>query len=258
MVDWDAGKYETVAAEVAPVAAVVVEMAEIVAGDDVLDLGCGTGNAALLAAAAGGHVVGVDGAPRLLSVARDHAQVSGVDLDLRRGDLLALPLGDALIDVVVSVFGITYAPDPGAALREVRRVLRPGGRALLSAWVPAGPIDAMLNVSNRVVRRITDAPARPRFAWSDPAVLGPPAAEAGLALRSTTPGQLAIRAESPEAYVAAGTEHPLAMAVRPAVERAGADAELREAMTAVVRQANEDPAAFLVHSPYVVHLLSAS
>jgi len=94
----------------------------------------------------------------------------------RPGDLLALPLEDASVDVVVSVFGIIYTADPGAAFREVRRVLRPGGRVLFSAWKPAGPIDAMLRVFSGIVGRITDAPGRPSFAWSDPAVVGPPAA----------------------------------------------------------------------------------
>ncbi len=258
MVDWGAGHYETVAEELAPAAVVVVDLAAIAPGDDVLDLACGTGNAALLAAAAGACVVAVDGAPRLLSVARGRAARSGVELDLRPGDLLVLPLGDATIDVVVSVFGIIFAPDPAPALREVRRVLRPGGRALLSAWVPAGPIDAMLGACNRVMARISRAPGRSRFAWSDPAALGPVAAEAGLAVRSTTAHALTIRAASPEAYVAAGQEHPMAVAARPAVDRAGAGAELREAMTAALREGNEDPAGFLVHSPYVVHELRVS
>jgi hypothetical protein len=82
------------------------------------------------------------------------------------------------------------------------------------------------------------------------------AAAAGLVLQSTTDCRLAIRAASPEAYVEAGQQHPMALAGRPAVERAGAEGELRQGMTAVLREANEDPGAFLVHSPYVVHQLS--
>jgi SAM-dependent methyltransferase len=258
MVDWGAGRYETVAAELDPAAAVVVQLAAVASGEGVLDLGCGTGNAALRAAAAGAHVVAVDAAPRLLSVARARARDACLQVDVRPGDLLAVPLEDGAVDVVVSVFGIIYAPDPGAALREVRRVLRPGGRALVSAWVPAGPIDAMLRVFNRIVGRITDAPSRPPFAWFDPAIVGPLAGEAALTLRSTATRELPIRAESPEAYVVAGEHHPMAVAVRPAVERAAARAELRAEMTAVVSGANEDPAAFLVHSPYVVHVLDAA
>jgi SAM-dependent methyltransferase len=257
MIDWGAGSYETTAAELEPVAHAVVQRALLSAGDDVVDLACGTGNAALLAAARGARVVGVDAAPRLLEVAHRRAQAQGVEVDLRRGDLLALPVDDAAADVVLSVFGVIFAPEPGLSLREIARVLRPGGRILLSAWVPAGPIDAMLGAMSRVVGRITQAPRPQRFAWFDPDAVGPLAGDVGLALVDTTSGELPIRGESPEAYVAAGRQHPMALAVRPLIERAGVESEVREAMTAVVREANEDPAGFLIHSPYVVHELRA-
>jgi len=83
MVDWGAGKYETTAVELEPVARAVVEQAALIAGEDVLDLACGTGNSALLAAALGAGVIGVDGAPRLLEVARTRAETFGVDLEVR-------------------------------------------------------------------------------------------------------------------------------------------------------------------------------
>jgi hypothetical protein len=71
-------------------------------------------------------------------------------------------------------------------------------------------------------------------------------------------GELAIRDSSPEAYIEAGQQHPMSLSVRPVLERAGAAAEARPAMTAVLREANEDRDGFLVHSPYVVHELPAS
>jgi SAM-dependent methyltransferase len=258
MVDWGAGTYETTAAELEPVASTVVSRAALAAGEDVLDLACGTGNAALLAAPLGARVVGVDSAPRLLAVARERARDGGIELDLREGDLLALPVDDASIDVVLSVFGVIFAEDPGRALREVARVLRPGGRALLTAWVPAGPIDATLGAMNRIVGRITQAPSRERFAWSDAAAVGQLAAEAGLVSEGTTAFELAIRGSSPEAYLALGQEHPMSLAVRPVLRRAGAESEVRDAMLAVLHEANEDPNGFLVHSPYVLHVLRAS
>lgn len=255
MVDWGAGAYETSAAELEPVASAVVSRAALAPGDDVLDLACGTGNAALLAAALGARVVGVDSAPRLLGVARERARDVGIEVDLREGDLLALPLDDASVDVVLSVFGVIFAADPARALREVGRVLRAGGRVLLTAWVPAGPIDAALAAMNRIVGRITQASPRERFAWSDAAAVGAVAAQAGLVPESTTRAELAIRGSSPEAYVAVGQEHPMALAVRPLLQQAGAESEVRDAMLAVLREANEDPNGFLVHSPYVLHVL---
>jgi len=254
--DWGAGRYEITAAELAPIASAVVSRAALAAGEAVVDLACGTGNAALLAAAGGAQVVGVDSAQRLLGVARDRAREAGVELDLREGDLLALPLDDASADVVLSVFGVIFAADPAGALLEIARVLRPGGRVLITAWVPAGPIEAAFGAMNRIIARISEPPPRRRFAWFDAEVLGPLAAEAGLVLESTASFELAITESSPEAYVAAGQQHPMALAVRPVLQGAGAESEVQDAMLAVLREANEDPDGFLVHSPYVLHALS--
>jgi SAM-dependent methyltransferase len=255
MVDWDAGRYEIAAAELEPVARAVVERAALAPGEDVVDVACGTGNAALLAAVRGGRVVGIDVAPRLLDVTRERARDQGVELDLRRGELLALPVDNASADVVLSVFGVIFATDPALALGEIARILRPGGRALLSAWVPAGPVDAMLGALGRIVGRITQARPPQRFAWSDAAAVGAVADDVGLELRSSTTAELAIRHASPEAYVADGEQHPVALAARPIIEQASAAAEVREAMIGVLHEANEDPHGFLIHTPYVVHVL---
>jgi SAM-dependent methyltransferase len=257
MIDWGAGNYERVAAELEPVALAVVDRAALLPGEVVIDLACGTGNAALIAASRGARVVGVDAAPRLLEVARQRALASGVEIDFREGDLLDVPVADVAADVVVSVFGVIFATDPSGALREVRRIVRSGGRALVSAWVPAGPIDAMLGAMARILSRVTQSPPPQRFPWSDGTAVRQLAGEAGLTLESTTRAELAIRDSSPEAYVVGGEGHPMALFVRPVLEQAGAEIEARDAMTAVLREANEDPDAFLVHSPYVVHELHA-
>jgi SAM-dependent methyltransferase len=257
MVDWGAGCYERTAAELEPVARMVVDAAQPRPGERVVDLACGTGNAALLAAALGAHVVGVDAAPRLLEVARERARSLHLDAEFLHGDLLALPIADASADVVLSVFGLIFAPDPARALTEVARAADPGARVFVSAWIPAGPINDMLAAMGRVIARVTEAPAPPRFAWSDAAAVEAVARDAGLVLQATTRAELAIRDASPEAYVSGSREHPMALGVRPVLERAGADAEARGAMIDVLREANEDPGAFLVHSPYVVHELRA-
>jgi SAM-dependent methyltransferase len=255
MVDWGAGRYETTAAELAPVAEAVVGRANISAGVDVVDVACGTGNAALLAAARGARVVGVDGAARLLEVARERARTDAVAVDLREGDLLDLPVDDQAADVVLSIFGVIFARDAAQALREIARILRPEACAFITAWIPAGPIDAMLAAMGRIVARVTGRPAPKRFPWADADALAATAAEVGMVLDGSTRAELAIRAASAEAYVAAGAEHPMALSVRPVAEQAGVGDEIRDAMTAVLRKANEDPDGFLVHSPYVVHVL---
>ncbi len=255
MVDWGAGNYERTASELEPVARAVVELAAIRPSEDVLDLACGTGNAALLAAELGARVVGIDSAPRLLEVARERANEREVEVDWRHGDLLELPVDDGAADVVLSVFGVIFAADPGRALGEIARIARPGARVLLTAWIPAGPIDAMLGTMGRILAEVTQAPPPARFPWSDPAAVSQVANRAGLSLVESAKAELEIRDSSPEAYVIAGQDHPMALAVRPPLAHAGHGTRLQAAMTAVLRDANEDPNAFLVHSPYVIHEL---
>jgi SAM-dependent methyltransferase len=116
-----------------------VDAAGVAAGEAVLDVACGTGNAALAAAARGaGRVVGVDLEPALLARAPRDAGVEWVV-----GDALALPVGDDAFDATLSVFGVMYAPNHARAAAELARVTRPGGRAALAAWVPGGLLPAM-------------------------------------------------------------------------------------------------------------------
>jgi SAM-dependent methyltransferase len=156
--DWGAGHYESTAAQILPAARTVVEAAAIGTGERVLDLGCGTGNAALLAAQHTGRVTGVDPAPRLLQVARARAASDGQKVDFLPGDAASLPAGDTSMDVILSVFAVIFAPDPGAAAREMARVLTPGGRIVLSAWIPAGAMFEMTSAAADAVRQAVGAP----------------------------------------------------------------------------------------------------
>src|SRR5205814_9555756 len=113
-VDWGAGRYERTAQELLPVAEQVVALARLRGGERVLDVACGTGNAALLAAEAGADVVGLDRAERLVAVAR--ARVPGATFVV--GDAQALPFADDEFDVAVSVFGVIFAEDPDRAVGE--------------------------------------------------------------------------------------------------------------------------------------------
>lgn len=257
MVDWGAGSYETTAGpDLVPAAHEVVQRARLSGGEDVLDLACGSGNAAIVAATTGARVTAVDGAERLLGVARARAAEAGVDIDFRHGDLHALPVQDDSADVVLSVMGVVFASEPPRALAEIARVLRPGGRALVTAWVPSGPIDAMLTALRGVVSRVVPTPPPASFAWADPAALEGLAGAAGLRLEASEARALEIRAASPEAYLDHQSQHPMAVSLAPLVEQAGLQEELRAAMLGPLRDANEQPGAFLIHSPYVIHVLA--
>lgn len=254
MVDWGKGRYEQTAAELEPVAEALVRVAAPEAGDRVLDVACGTGNAALLAAARGADVVGVDSSERLIAVARQRARKAGLVAEFLVGDALVLPVGDADFDVVLSAFGVIFAADPAQAISEIARVLRSDGRAYITAWVASGPIDAMLTVLGRAVEQATGAPPPRRFAWADGDAVASVAEPWGLAV-STAQHELEIRAPSPEAYVDAGREHPMAIEVWPVLERAGLLDRLREEMIQALAAGNEGAGELLVRSPYVIHEL---
>ncbi len=254
MVDWGKGRYERTAAELEPVAEAVVAVAAPGAGERVLDIACGTGNAALLAAARGADVLGIDAAERLLAIARTRAAATGLAAEFRAGDLQALPVPEATVDVALSIFGVIFAADPAQAIGEVARVLRADGRAYISAWVPSGPIDAMGAAFGRAMSEITGSSPAPRFAWSERAAVANIAAPLGLEV-STTRCELAIRAASPEAYIDAGWEHPMVIDAWPLLADAGVVDALRDELVQVIADANEDAGGLLIHTPYVIHEL---
>src|SRR3954468_21674048 len=129
------------AERLAPAAARIVDAARVGPGVRVLDVACGTGNAALAAVERGARAVGVDFEPALLAIARERP---GADrADFLEGDACGLPVGEGMFDVVLSVFGVMYAPDHAAAARELARVAAPGARIGLAAWTPGSFMPAM-------------------------------------------------------------------------------------------------------------------
>jgi len=117
-----------------------VERLGLTAGTRVLDVCCGSGASAIPAAEIAGptgSVVGVDLAENLLELARAKAKQQGLDnIECRCGDLTNLPFDEETFDAVVCVFGIFFVPDMEAALRELKRVLRTGGRLAITTWGP--------------------------------------------------------------------------------------------------------------------------
>jgi SAM-dependent methyltransferase len=251
--DWGLGNYEYTAAQLLPAARVVVERASPARGEVVVDVGCGTGNAALLAAAQGACVTGVDPAPRLLEVAREQAAAQGLDVTFVPGDAGSLPLEDGAADVVLSVFGVIFAPDASAAAGEMARVTTPAGRIVLSAWVPEGAIHDAVSVAQAAVRRAVGAPAGPPpFAWHDRSALGDLFAPYGFEV-TVEEQRLAFTANSPRNYVDTETaNHTLAVAGRAVLEPRGEADELRARMLSIYEAANEDPDGFRVTSRYIV------
>ena len=137
---WAAGDFDAIAERIWGVGEDLVSRVGVNEGDRVLDVACGTGNAAIPAAAAGGEVTGLDITPELFEDARRRAGDAGVELELVEGDAQDMPFEDQSFDVVVSTFGCMFAPDHKRAAGEIARVLKPGGRMGVAAWNPAGAI----------------------------------------------------------------------------------------------------------------------
>ncbi|MBZ5700184.1 MAG: class I SAM-dependent methyltransferase [Acidobacteriia bacterium] len=117
-------------------AARLVKFAGVRAGQQVLDVACGTGVVAITAARMGAKTSGVDLTPELLERAHENSRVAGVEVDWREGDVEKLPFNDGSFDVVLSQFGHIFAPRPNLAVAEMLRVMKPGGTIAFSTWPP--------------------------------------------------------------------------------------------------------------------------
>ncbi|MBA3841878.1 MAG: class I SAM-dependent methyltransferase [Actinobacteria bacterium] len=138
---WGAGSFDEVAEFLGDVHEAVAEALLPADGERWLDLACGTGRIAELAARAGATVVGIDLAPALIETAQARARERGLEIDYRVGDAERLDgVEDAAFDSVSSSFGIMFAPDQVAAAGQLARVTRSGGRIALANWAPDGSI----------------------------------------------------------------------------------------------------------------------
>jgi ubiquinone/menaquinone biosynthesis C-methylase UbiE len=138
---WALGDYPAMAQDfLLPLGERLVEAAGVRSGDRVLDVGAGTGNAAIAAARRGARVVASDLTPELLADGRTRATAEGVQLDWVQGDAEALPFPDGAFDVVLSCIGAMFAPHHDATAAELVRVHRAGGTVAMLNWTPQGLI----------------------------------------------------------------------------------------------------------------------
>jgi SAM-dependent methyltransferase len=250
--EWGAGRYEDAAAELLPAARLVVERAAVRPGERVLDLGCGTGNAALIAAEAGAAVTGVDPAERLLGVARDRAAAAGLEVEFVSGEAAWLPVANASVAAVISVFGVIFAPDAGAAAREMARVAAPDGRIVVAAWKPGGAIGEVARIRGEAVAKAAGRTPRRRFAWHDPDAVAQLLGPHGFAVEASDES-IAFTAASADDFAAAEfRSHPLWNVAREVLGPRGELGALRDRALAVFRFGNEDADGFRVTSRYAV------
>jgi SAM-dependent methyltransferase len=154
------------AAVLEPAAELAVEAACIGRGERVLDVATGTGNAALIAAARGADVTGIDFEPALLALASDRARALGRRINWIEAEIGSIPLPAGAFEAVLSVFGVMYAPDHGAAAAELARLAAPRSRIVLAAWAPGSLLPELGSVIGPYLP--PPPPGEPPSAWGNP------------------------------------------------------------------------------------------
>ena len=137
-------RVESVAERLRPAAEKIADAVGDGRGRLALDVAAGTGSVAVALAGRGWRVGAVDIAPALIAHGRERTQ--GLGIDWYEAPLDALPFPDSSFDLMASSFGLIFAPDPHAALTELRRCLRPGGQLAFTAWTPGGYMGQMTAV----------------------------------------------------------------------------------------------------------------
>src|SRR6266540_1005825 len=136
----------------------------ITPGTRLLDVGCGAGQLALIAARAGAQVTGCDIATNWLEQARARAAAEGLDVTFEEGDAESLPYEDSQFDVVTSLIGAMFAPRPDLVAAELTRVCRPGGIIAMANWTPGGFIGQMFKA---IAKHISPSGMPAPVLWGD-------------------------------------------------------------------------------------------
>jgi SAM-dependent methyltransferase len=148
---WMAGNYDYFSRFMESSATDFLTRLPVRKGSTLLDVACGSGQVALLAARQGARVVGIDIAENSIQAARGRAQSEGLDARFDEGDAESLPYADASFEYVVSLYGAMFAPRPELVAAELLRVCRSGGVVALGNWTPEGFIGQMFKTFARFI-----------------------------------------------------------------------------------------------------------
>jgi ubiquinone/menaquinone biosynthesis C-methylase UbiE len=195
---WASGDFSVIGTTLQIVGEMLSEAADVRSVHRVLDVAAGNGNATLAAARRFATVTSTDYVPALLEHARLRADAEGfTNITFEVADAEALPYSDASFDVVLSTFGVMFAPDHERSAAELARVCKPGGRIGLANWTPGGFIGQLFKVVGRHVP--------PPAGVQSPALWGTDAHVRKLFPNATviahTPRHFAFRYRSPEHWV---------------------------------------------------------
>src|SRR5580765_4455100 len=148
---WASGDFAVIGTTLQIVGELLCEELDLRAGERVLDVAAGNGNATLAAARRFARVTSTDYVPQLLERGRRRADAEGLDVTFEVADAEALPFPAASFDVALSTFGVMFAPEHAQAARELMRVCRPGGRIGLASWTPQGFLGQLFQVVAKYV-----------------------------------------------------------------------------------------------------------
>lgn len=168
-----------------PLARMFLQRVPLQPGQRVLDVACGTGVIVRQAApilGSAGHLIGVDLNSNMLDVAREHAPTHGAPVEWRQGDAASLPCADSEFDIVICQQGLQFFPDKLGALREMHRVLKPGGVVAICVWRSIEHSPCHLAIAGALGRHVSEDVAQrfqTPFSFGDPAALNALMTEAG-------------------------------------------------------------------------------
>jgi SAM-dependent methyltransferase len=164
---WGTGPYQNITETIPDIHERVIARLDPQPGVKWLDLACGTGAVAELAATRGADVTGVDLAPGLIETAKERAGERGLDIDYRVGDCEDLQFEDGSFDAISSTCGVMFAPDHQATANELARVVKAGGRIALGNWTPHEKGMAAIFGLMRPFMPAPPEGAGSPFAWGD-------------------------------------------------------------------------------------------
>jgi SAM-dependent methyltransferase len=148
---WSSGDYAVIGTTLQIVGEDLCEALDVRAGQKVLDVAAGNGNASLAAARRWCEVTATDYVPKLLERARERAGADRFDIEFREADAEALPFPDSSFDAVVSTFGVMFTPNQERAASELLRVCKRGGKVGLANWTPGGFIGQLFKTIGKHV-----------------------------------------------------------------------------------------------------------
>ncbi len=242
--DWGDGDYGTTAKQLEPATLRALDSAKLSRGESVLDLGCGNGNVTLEAARRGAQVTAVDPSARLLQAAQRRAEAQGLNARFLQGDGARVEAPDASFDAVVAVFSVIFAPDAEACAKEMLRVVKPGGRVVVTSWLQEGAVNDIAEV---IIPPDAPRPASPwPFTDKIRELFAPYAVDV-----SIEEDALPMRSSSAKAWLDDLEDNHPVWRMMKNVRAAEWDA-LQARSLEILERANEEPDAFCCTSKYLI------